>query len=91
MSLISLFPLMYLDFMSVLLHLSLVPVEAPVVLADEGMVFPVGLLLLLPLHAVLLGPVLLHLLGVEAAPPDVKLVLAQLALEAPLLVWARRI
>ena len=81
---------MELLLVPVLLHLCLVPVEALLVLADEGMVPPVGLLLLLPLHGVLLGLVVVHLIGVEAAPPDVKLVLAQLALEAPLLVWARR-
>ena len=71
--------------MPLLLHLSLVPVEALLVPADEGMVPPVGLLFLLPLHGVLLGPVLVHFLGVDAAPPDVKIVLAQLTLEAPLL------
>ena len=71
--------------MSGLLHLSLVPVEALLVLAHERMVPPVGLPLLFPLHRVLLGLVLLHLPRVDAAPPDVKLVLAQLALQAPLL------
>ena len=76
---------MHLHLVSVLLHLGLEPVETLLVLADEGMVPPVGLLLLLPLHGVLLGPVLVHLLGVDAAPPDVKLILAQLTLPAPLL------
>ena len=76
---------MHLDLVPVLLHLSLVPVEALLVLTDVGMLPPVGLLLLLPLHGVLLGLMLVHLLGEEAAPPDVKLVLAQLTLQAPLL------
>ena len=76
---------MHLDLVPLLLHLSLVPVEAPSVLADERMLPPVGLLLLLPLHWVLLGPVLLHLIGLDAAPPDGKLVLAQLTLKTPLL------
>ena len=73
-------PLMHLDLVPVLLHLSLVPVEALLVLADVGMVPPVSLLLLLPLHGVLLGLVLAHLSGEEIAPPDVELVLAQLTL-----------
>ena len=72
--------LMHLHLVSVLLHLSLVPVEAPLVLADVGVVPPVGLLLLLPLHGVLLGLVNVHLAGLDAAPPDVELVLAQLTL-----------
>ena len=76
---------MHLHLVPILLHLSLVPVEALLKLADEGVVPPVDLLLLLPLQGVLLGPVIVHLLGVEAAPPDVKLVLAQLTLPAPLL------
>ena len=75
---------MHLDLVPVLLHLSLVSVLTLLVLADIGMVLPVGLLLLLPLHRLLLGPVLIHLPGKEAAPPVVKLVLAQLALQAPL-------
>jgi len=76
---------MHLDLVPLLFHLSLVPVEALLVLADKGMLPPVGLLLLLPLHRVLLGLMLLHLTGLDAAPPDVELVLAQLALQAPLL------
>ena len=76
---------MHLHLVSVLLHLSLVSVEALLELADEGVVPPVGLLLLLPLQGMRLGPVLVHLLGMDAAPPDVKLVLAQLTLPAPLL------
>ena len=76
---------MQLDLMSFLLHLSLIPVEALLELADEGMVPPVGLLLLLPLHRVLLGLVPVHLIWVNTAPPDIKLVLAKLALQAPLL------
>ena len=62
------------------LHLSLVPVEAPLEAADEGVVPPVRLLILLPLPGVLLGLVPVHLPRVDTAPPDVKLVLAQLAL-----------
>ena len=76
---------MHLHLVPLLLPLSLVPVEALLVLADEGMVPPVGLLLLLPLHRVLLGPMLVHLPWVDTAPPDVKLVLAQLTLKTPLL------
>ena len=72
--------LMHLHLVSILLHLSLVPVEAPLVLADVGVVPPVGLLFLLLHHGVLLGLVHVHLNGLDAAPPDVKLVLAQLAL-----------
>ena len=71
--------------MSFLLHLGPKPVEAPLELAHKGVVPPVGLLLLLPLHRVLLCPVLVHLTREDAAPPDVQLVLAQLALQAPLL------
>ena len=71
--------------MPLLLLLSHVPVEAPLEPADEGVVPPVGLLLLLPLHGVLPGLVLVHLPREDAAPPDVKLVLAHLALKAPLL------
>ena len=76
---------MHLNLVPLLLHLSVVPVQALLVLADERMVPPVSLLLVLPLHGVLLGLVLVHLSGEEAAPPDIKLVFAQLALEAPLL------
>ena len=76
---------MHLHLVPILLHLSLVPVEALLKLADEGVVPPVDLLLLLPLQGVLLGPMPIHLLGVDAAPPDGKLVLAQLTLPAPLL------
>ena len=71
--------------MPVHLHLSGEPVTALLVLADERMVLPVGLLLLLPLHWMFLGLVLVHLPSQNAAPPDVELVLAQLALPAPLL------
>ena len=42
-------------------------------------------MLLLPLHGVLLGPVLVHLSWEDIAPPDVKLVLSQLTLDALLL------
>ena len=76
---------MHLDLVPVLLHFSLVPNEALLVLADKGVVLPVGVLLLLPLHRVLLGPVFVHLSWLDTAPPDVKIVLAQLTLEAPLL------
>ena len=76
---------MQLLLVPVLLHLSLVPVEAHLEAADEGTVPPVSLLLLLPLHGVLLSPVLVHLPWEDTSPPDVKLVLAQLALKAPLL------
>ena len=76
---------MQLLLVPVLLHLCLVPVKAPLELADEGMVPHVGLLLLLPLHGMLLDFVVVHLFGVDAAPPDVKLVFTQLALQAPLL------
>ena len=64
---------MHFHLVSVLLHLSLISVEALLVLADEGMVPPVGLLLLLPLHGVLLGPVLVHLLRLDATTTDIKL------------------
>ena len=76
---------MHLLLMPVHLHLSGEPVTALLVLAGERMVFPVGLLLLLPLHWMFLGLVPVHLHWVDAAPPDVELVLAQLALPAPLL------
>ena len=71
--------------MPVHLYLGGEPVTALLVPADERMILPVGLLLLLPLHWMLLGLVLVHLPWSDAAPPDVKLVLAQLALPAPLL------
>jgi len=58
---------------------------APLVLAHVRVVPLVGLLLLLPLHAMLPLLVLVHLPWEDAAPPDVHLVLAQLALDAPLL------
>ena len=76
---------MHLLLVPVHLHLGGEPVTAFLVLADERMVLPVGLLLLLPLHGMLLGLVLVHLPWIDAAPPGVKLVLAQLALPAPLL------
>ena len=76
---------MHLHLVSVLLNLSLESFEALLVLADEGVVLLVGLLLLFPLHGVLLGLVHVHLAGLDAAPPDVELVLTQLALKAPLL------
>jgi hypothetical protein len=76
---------MHLHLMSILLHLSLVPVKALLELADEGVIPPVGILFLLPLHGVLLGLVLVHLAREEASPPDVELVLTQLTLQAPLL------
>ena len=41
------------------------------VLADVGMLPLEDLLLLLPLNRVLLGFVIVHLIGEEAAPPDV--------------------
>jgi len=67
------------------LHLGPEPVVAPLVLAHMWVVPLVGLLLLLPLHGMLPLPVLVHLPWEDAAPPDVHLVLAQLALDAPLL------
>ena len=76
---------MHLDLVPVLLHLSLVSVETLLVFADIWMVPHVGLLFLLPLNGVLLGPVLVHFSWVNAAPPDVKLVFTQLTLQAPLL------
>ena len=77
---------MKLLLMPLPLHQSLVPIEAPFEAADEGVVSPVGLLILLPLTGVLHGLMLVHLPLVDAAPPaDVKLVLAQLALQAQLL------
>jgi hypothetical protein len=76
---------MHLDLVPVLLHFSLVPAEELLVIADKGVVLPVGSLLLLPLHGVLLGPVLVHLSWEDIAPPDVKLVLSQLTLDALLL------
>ena len=76
---------MHLHLMSILLHLSLVPFKALLELADEGVVPPVGILFLLPLHGLILGLVLFHLAREEASPPDVKLVLTQLTLQAPLL------
>jgi hypothetical protein len=71
--------------MPVLFHLCPEPLLAPHVTTDEGVVAFVGHLFLLPLHWVLLGPVLVHLARVDAAPPDAQLVLTQLALQAPLL------
>ena len=71
--------------MPLLLLLSPVPVEAPLEPADKGVVPPVGLLLLLPLHGVVPGLVFVHLPRVDVAPPDVKLVLTHLELQAPLL------
>ena len=76
---------MKLLLMPLPLHLSLVPIEAPFEAADEGVVSPVGLLILLPLHGMLLGLVLVHLPRVDTAPPDVELVLTYLTLQAPLL------
>jgi len=67
------------------LHLGSIPVLALLVLAHEGVGLAVGFLFLLPLHGVLLGLVLVHLPRVDAAPPDPLLLLAQLALPAPLL------
>merc|ERR1719369_1688739 len=49
------------------------------------MLFPVGLLLFLPFHGMVLGLMLIHLPWMNASPPDTLLVLAQLALPAPLL------
>ena len=51
----------------------------------EWMSLPERLLLLLPLHWMTLGLVLVHLPWLDASPPDTLLVLAQLALPAPLL------
>ena len=48
------------------------------------MVHPVGLLLLLPLHRVLLVLVLAHLTREEATTRGVQLVLTQFALQTPL-------
>ena len=76
---------MKLLLMPLPLHQSLVPIEAPFEAADEGVVSPVGLLILLPLHGMLLGLVLVHLPRVDTAPPDVELVLTHLTLKAPLL------
>ena len=71
--------------MPIHLHLSGEHITALLVLADERMDLPEGLLLLLPLNWMLLGLVLVHIPWLDAAPPDVELVLAQLALPAPLL------
>ena len=71
--------------MPVHLYLGGKPVTALLVPADERMVLPVGLLLLLPLHWMLLGLVLVHRPWMDAAPPYVELVFTQLALPAPLL------
>ena len=76
---------MHLPFVPLLLHLALKPVEACPVLAHKWVGLHVGLLLLVPLHGMPLGLVLVHLPGEDATPPDVHLVLAQLALDAPLL------
>ena len=76
---------MQLLLVSVHLHFGSKTVAALLVLADERMAPSVGLLLLLPLHGMLIGLVLPHLPWEDAAPPDVELVLAQLALPAPLL------
>ena len=54
-----------------LLHLSLVPVEAP--LEAAGVVPPAGVLLLLALYGVLLGLVLVHHPRLDAVLQDVKL------------------
>ena len=58
---------MHLLLVPVHLHLGGEPVTAFLVLADERMVLPVGLLLLLPLHWMLLGLVLVHLPWIDAA------------------------
>ena len=71
--------------MPIHLHLSGEHITALLVLADKRMVLPIGVLLLLPLNRMLLGLMLVHLPWLYAAPPDVELVLAQLALPAPLL------
>ena len=76
---------MHFPLMPLHLHLGPKPVVAPLVLAHVGVVPLVGILLLLPLHGMLPLPVPVHLPGMDAAPPDVHLVLAQLALDAPLL------
>ena len=76
---------MHLLLVPVHLYLGGEPVTALLVPADERMVLPVGLLLLLPLHWMLLGLVLVHLPWLDAAPPYVELVFTQLALPAPLL------
>jgi hypothetical protein len=76
---------MHLALVSLLLHLGPKPIETLFELTDVRVVSLVGLLLLLPLHRVLLSPVLVHLPREDAAPPDVQLVLAQLTLQTPLL------
>lgn len=76
---------MHIHLMSVALNLGSESVKAPLVPADERVVPLEGLLLLLPLNRVLLGPVIVHLGGVDAAPPDVQLVFTQLALQGPFL------
>ena len=67
------------------LHLGPEPVVAPLVLAHMWVVPLVDLLRLLPLHGMLPLIVLVHLPREDATPPDVHLVFAQLALDAPLL------
>ena len=70
---------------SVHLHLGSKPVTTLLVPADKGVVSPVNLLFLLPLHGMLLSPVFLQLPWVDATPPDVELVFTKLTLPAPFL------
>ena len=53
--------------------------------ADVRMSLSEGLLLLLPLHGMVLRPVLVHPTWLDTSPPDALLVFTQLALPAPLL------
>ena len=76
---------MHLLLVPVHLHLSGEAINALLVLADERMLLSVGVLLLLPLNWMLLGLVIVHQPWSDATPPDVELVLAQLALPTPLL------
>ena len=75
-------------FLLVPLHLGFKPVEAVLKLAQDGVFQLVGQLFLLPLHRVLPSLVRVHIPRVDGIPPDVKLVLAQLALDTPLGVGA---
>ena len=53
--------------------------------ADVRMSLSEGLLLLLPLHGMVLRPVLVHPTWLDTSPPDALLVFTELALPAPLL------
>ena len=61
------------------------PLKTFFVAANVGMLLPILLLFLLPLHRVILCLVFIHLSWIDTSPPNTLLVLTQLTFPTPLL------